>query len=78
MVGMMNRPSTRKEVLNWEFKILKLLVFQITVPTPFRFLERFSSISVVYQDAANLAQYLIELALYDYDIVYSLTPAEIA
>lgn len=78
MIGMMGRPSNRKEVLNWEFKILKLLVFQITVPTSFRFLERFSSISVVYQNASPLAQYMIELALYDYDIVYNLTPSEIA
>lgn len=78
MISMMGRPSTRKEVLNWEFKILKQLVFQITVPTPFRFLERFSSISVVYQNAASLAQYVIELALYDYDIVFNLTPSEIA
>jgi len=78
MITMMGRPSTRKEVLNWEFKILKQLVFQITVPTPFRFLERFSSVSVVYQNAAPLAQYLIELALYDFDIVYNLSPSEIA
>ncbi len=78
MLGMMGRPATRKEVLNWEFKILKQLVFQITVPTPFRFLERFSSVSVVYQNAAPLAQYMIELALYDYDIMYNLTASEIA
>lgn len=78
MITMMGRPATRKEILNWEFKILKQLVFEITVPTPFRFLERFSSISVVYQNAAPLAKYVIELALYDYDIVYNLTPSEIA
>mmetsp|Transcript_14178 Transcript_14178/g.14169 ORF Transcript_14178/g.14169 Transcript_14178/m.14169 type:complete len:182 (-) Transcript_14178:269-814(-) len=78
MITMMGRPATRKEILNWEFKILKQLVFEITVPTPFRFLERFSSVSVVYQNAAPLAQYLIELALYDFDIVYNLSPSEIA
>jgi transcription initiation factor TFIIIB Brf1 subunit/transcription initiation factor TFIIB len=78
MIKMMNRPSTRKELLEWEFKILKELVFQITVPTPFRFLERFSAASMVYQNAFPLAQYIIELALYDYDIVYNLKPSEIA
>jgi transcription initiation factor TFIIIB Brf1 subunit/transcription initiation factor TFIIB len=78
MIGMMGRPSTRKEVLEWEFKILKELVFQITVPTPFRFLERFAATSVVYQNASQLAQYIIELALYDFDIQYNLAPSEIA
>ena len=75
---MMNKPSTRKEVLEWEYKILKSLVFQITVPTPLRFLERFASTSIVYQNALPLAQYVIELALYDFDIIYNLTPSEIA
>lgn len=75
---MMGRPSTRKEILEWEFKILKELVFHITVPTPYRFLERFSSTSIVYQNALPLAQYISELALYDFDIVYNLSPSEIA
>lgn len=78
MIRMMNKPSTRKEVLEWEFKILKALVFQITIPTPFRFLERFSSTSVFFQNASQLAQYIIELALYDYDIQFNLRPSEIA
>ena len=78
MISMMGRPSNRKEVLEWEFQILKKLVFQITVPTPFRFLERFSSVSVVYKNALPMAQYIIELALYDYDIMYNLNPSEIA
>lgn len=78
MIKMMNRPSTRKEILEWEFKILKELVFQITVPTPLRFLERFASFSVVYQNALPLAQYIIELALYDFDIQYNMLPSEIA
>lgn len=78
MIKMMNRPSTRKEVLEWEFKILKELVFQITVPTPLRFLERFASTSIVYQNAMPLAQYITELALYDFDIQLNLTPSEIA
>ena len=78
MISMMGRKSTRKEVIEWEFKILKLLVFDVTAPTPFRFLERFASISVVYQNAMPLAQYIIELALYDYDIMYNLSPSEIA
>ena len=78
MIKLMNKPSTRKEVLEWEFKILKDLVFQITVPTPYRFLERFASTSVFFQKALPLAQYVIELALYDYDIQYNLFPSEIA
>lgn len=78
MIKMMSKPSTRKEVLEWEFKILKELVFDITVPTPLRFLERFSSTSIVYQNASQLAQYVTELALFDYDIVFNLLPSEIA
>lgn len=78
MIKMMNRPSTRKEILEWEFTILKTLVFQITVPTPLRFLERFASTSIVYQNSLSLAQYITELALYDFDIQYNLAPSEIA
>jgi cyclin B len=78
MIKMMHKPSTRKEVLEWEFKILKELVFQITVPTPFRFLERFAATSIVYQNALPLAQYVIELSLYDYDIQFNMSPSEIA
>ena len=70
MIKFMRKPSTRKEILEWEFKILKELVFQITVPTPYRFLERFSSVSAFFQNALPLAQYVIELALYDFDIQY--------
>ena len=78
MIRMMSKPSTRRDLLDWEFKILKELTFDITVPTPFRFLERFASTSVVYGNAQPMAQYVIELALYDYDIQYTLLPSEIA
>jgi len=78
MIKMMNRPSTRKEILDLEFKMLKTLVFQITAPTAFRFLERFAATSAVYQNAMPLAQYMTELALYDFDIMFNLTPSEIA
>lgn len=78
MIGMMKTPATRKEVIEWEFRILKELVFQITVPTPYRFLERFASTSVFFQNALPLAQYVIELALHDFDIQYNLSPSEIA
>lgn len=78
MIKFMRKPCTRKEVLEWEFKILKELSFQVTAPTPYRFLERFSSVSAFFQNALPLAQYVIELALYDYDIQFSLSPSEIA
>lgn len=78
MIKMMAKPSSRKEILEWEFRILKELTFHITAPTPFRFLERFASTSVLYQNALPLAQYIIELALYDFDIIYNLSPSEIA
>jgi transcription initiation factor TFIIIB Brf1 subunit/transcription initiation factor TFIIB len=78
MIKMMAKPSSRKEILEWEFRILKELTFHITAPTPFRFLERFASTSVLYQNALPLAQYIIELAIYDFDIIYNLSPSEIA
>lgn len=78
MIKMMAKPSNRREILEWEYRILRELTFQITVPTPFRFLERFASTSIVYANAQSLAQYIIELALYDYDILHNLMPSEIA
>jgi cyclin B len=55
----------KEDLLNMEFQILSALSFDITLPTPLRFLEQF--IKSVSQDVALLhySQFLIELALTD-------------
>ena len=50
----------------------------MTVPTSFRFLERFSRISPKYSSAMDYAEFVIELANYDFRIVFDLTPSQIA
>ena len=46
-----------------EERMLKSLSFNISVPTPYRFLERFAKIAKCTSQQFNLARYLIELPL---------------
>jgi len=78
MIKQMKAPCTREEILLLETKILNTLDFDLTVPTSFRFLERFSRISPKYNSAMDFGEFVIELANYDYEIVHKLKPSEIA
>ena len=78
MIKQMKKPCTREDILLLETKILNVLDFDLTVPTSFRFLERFSRISPKYNSAMDFGEFVIELANYDYEIVSNLKPSEIA
>ncbi len=43
--------------------MLTVLEFNITVPSPYRFLERFTKVAKADDKQCNLAKYLIELPL---------------
>ena len=72
MIKQMKKPCTREDILLLETKILNALKFDLTVPTSFRFLERFSRISPKYNSAMDFGEFVIELANYDYEIIQNL------
>lgn len=75
MIKQMKKPCTWENILTLETQILNELGFTFTIPTSFRFLERFSRISPKYNSAMDYAEFVIELANYDFWIVLELTPS---
>lgn len=59
------RAYTKEDVLQMEFRILSVLQFDVTFPTPLRFLERFQRLLSEDRETSLFAQYLLELALVD-------------
>jgi hypothetical protein len=68
---------TKEDILNMEYEILSKLSFSLTAPTQFRFLERFADISSAHASVFSLAQYLLEISLIEYQMLYY-TPAILA
>lgn len=66
-----DRAYTRDQILNMEKIMLNVLRFNLTVPTPLVFLNRFVKASGIVQDrqAVSYAQYLVELSLPDYGML---------
>ena len=60
---------TKQEMFAMEIDILDILDYTITVPSPFRFLERYARISNLNDVEMMLAQYLLELSLVDYNML---------
>lgn len=60
---------TKKEIVEMEAKILSSLEYNITTPSSYRFLERYSRLAELSQDDFFIAQYLIEIALLDYKLL---------
>ncbi len=54
---------TRQQIFNMEQDMLTTLEFSITIPSAFRFLERFSKVAQCSTREFHLARYLIELPL---------------
>lgn len=74
----MKKPTSRETILLMETSILQKLNFTLTLPTSLRFLERFSRISPKYTSAMDYAEFVIELANYDYDLVLHMKPSQVA
>ena len=60
---MTDRSYAKQEVLEMESKIIQALDFNLTVPSPLRFLDRYARIISGDQRVYFLARYLIEIAL---------------
>jgi cyclin B len=61
-----DKAYTREEVLDMEGKILASLQFNITTPSSYRFLERYTRLSKLDDKATMMSRYAIELAMIDY------------
>lgn len=60
-----DKAYTKEQILSQEFDLLITLDFNITAPSSYRFLERFTKISQADALIFNYARYLIELTLLD-------------
>jgi hypothetical protein len=72
-----DKAYTKEEILKMESAILMTLDFNITTPSSYRFLERFSKIGDLDLRQLNLARYLIELPLIEYRML-KYTPSVVA
>lgn len=54
---------TQQDIVKWEFSILKSLDFNITFPTPYRFLMRIQKLVNADELTFNLAHYISEYSL---------------
>ena len=59
----------QKDILDLEYEVLRTLEFNVTTPSPFRFLERYAKLIDVDPKTFNLAWYLIELPLIEYKML---------
>lgn len=57
---------TSEEVLEFENKILRALDFDVTVPSSFRFLQRYCKVCEFDDLAFNFSRFVLELSLVDY------------
>lgn len=64
-VWITDKAFSKPEILKKEYDVLMTLDFQVTAPSSFRFLERFSKVLGVDKEGSFLAQYLLELSMLD-------------
>ena len=61
-----DRAYCKEEILKMEYSMLCALDFNVTSPSAYRFLERFSTVAGADSVHFDLARYLIELPLIEY------------
>jgi cyclin B len=64
-----DKAFNRYQIISMEKNILNAINFQLTVPTVYTFLQQFLKISNADKEVSMLAQYLVELALTDYNML---------
>ncbi|KAL4608560.1 cyclin-A1-like [Arapaima gigas] len=69
---------TRKQLLQMEQLFLKVLAFDLSVPTPLQFLRQFLTIESLCSKTENLALYLAELSLLELDPFLQYLPSKVA
>ncbi|XP_015197333.1 cyclin-A1 isoform X2 [Lepisosteus oculatus] len=69
---------TKKQLLRMEHLFLRVLGFDMTVPTTYQFLRQFLTIEAVCSRTENLALYVSELSLLDVDPFLKHLPSKVA
>ena len=69
---------SEKDILEMERQILAVIHFHVTFSTPVPFLRIFSTILENDSKTHNLAKYLVEYSMTDYDLMCSYSPSELA
>ena len=64
-----DKAYTKEEILAMEMSILKQLEYNVTVPSSYRFLQRFTRVSNCSEQQVALVRYLVELTLIDYKMI---------
>eukprot|EP01017_Pseudomicrothorax_dubius_P039063 TRINITY_DN5946_c0_g1_i2.p1 TRINITY_DN5946_c0_g1~~TRINITY_DN5946_c0_g1_i2.p1 ORF type:complete len:303 (-),score=58.52 TRINITY_DN5946_c0_g1_i2:158-1066(-) len=64
-----DKAYTREEILEMEGSMLSVLEFNLTIPSSYRFCERFAFVGGVDEKTRFMAWYLIELALAEYKML---------
>lgn len=59
----------QKDILDLEYEVLRILEFNVTTPSAFRFLERYAKLIDADSKTFNLAWYLVELPLIEYKML---------
>ncbi|KAM4620400.1 cyclin-A1 [Polymixia lowei] len=69
---------TKKQLIRMEHLFLKVLAFDMTVPTTYQFLRHFVTVQSVCSQTENLALYVAELGLMDVDLFRKYLPSMVA
>jgi len=69
LVYVTDKAYSRDDIIKMEVAILTALDFKICGPTPMHFLERYQSVNGCTESHRSLSQYLVELALPDYNML---------
>jgi len=64
-----DKAYTREEILEMEGQIISTLQFNMTTPSCYRFLERYSRLINMDQKSFNLCRYMLELSLVEYKML---------
>ncbi|XP_037786045.1 G2/mitotic-specific cyclin-B3-like [Penaeus monodon] len=59
----------RKELIEMEIKILKVIGFDLGVPLSYRFLRRYARCAKVSMEDLTLTRYILEMSLMDYELL---------
>lgn len=59
----------RKELIEMEIKILKVIGFDLGIPLSYRFLRRYARCAKVSMEDLTLTRYILEMSLMDYELL---------